>query len=215
VLTEVEDGLWTFPSVIAGNEANDRVTPGELIEAVQEAIAAGGGDPADVDPRAPQAGLKRWAAVAYGALLRTAMAKPQEPERRKFAVNSDGERAEYRDATVELGEDAVGLFRENAPSAADFEQTDRDVYSWVSRSTTGLFSEGESLGQLRRERGRWHATANSPERLERLLDRIEAICGERPQVKSFETVRPWEQGEPFAEHEAEDTDRSSWRSPRP
>lgn len=193
VLVEMGSGSWNFISTFGSVSADPAVTPAEFIEVARTALFQAGVNPDEIDSVAPHSGLRRFCGIAFPAVYRALRERPEPEPPRIFVINSDGERLEPEEATVTLGPPARERLAQALASAADFVQTGDEHWCWISRQDTKLHAQGENLGDLQGAGPRFTASANSPQRLARLLDRVAALCGERPVIESAKTMRPWEQ----------------------
>lgn len=205
VLVDLGDGSWTFPSVLQKVPDAPELTPAGVIETVRAALTQLGLDPDDIDPRAPHAGLARWAALASAALIRLPIDEPEEAPRRRYLVNGDGERIEVHEAELGLSKAARARLLAALSRAERVEQTGRMTFAWLGPPSAAA-PLGESIGSIDLA-SKPRLTTNSAERYTRLLATIEQLAEEKPVVASLERVRPWETGDDFAEHEGPDTDR--------
>jgi hypothetical protein len=192
VLIELGSGSWNFVSAFGSVSADPAITPAEFIDVARAALSQAGVDPDEIDPVAPHSGLRRFCGIAFPAVYRSLRERSVPEPPRIFVINSDGERLEPEEATVTLGPPARERLAQALASAADFVQTGDEHWCWISRQHTKLHAQGENLGDLQGAGPRFTASANSPQRLARLLDRVAALCGERPVIESATTVRPWE-----------------------
>jgi hypothetical protein len=192
VLVDLGDGTWNYISAFASVPGDPQVTPEEFLEVARGALSLVGVNPNEIDPSAPHSGLRRFCGVAFPAIHRMLRERPIPEPRRIFAVNTDGERFEPQDAVVTLSESARERLTLALPSAEDFMQNGEYSWGWISRLHTKVYENGEEIGTLNGEGTRFTVSANSPQRFERLLDRLTSLCGERPSIESVTATRPWE-----------------------
>lgn len=109
---------------------------------------------------------------------------------------------EFYDVVVKL-KATVATVASRMRAAGDMEETGDRAWSWMAGAPTALAPVGEALGMLEREGSRWIVRANSGPRLARMLDRIEAIVGERPKEVSRAMTAPWKDEPNVARTKAE------------
>lgn len=192
VLVDLGDGTWNYISAFASVFGDPAVTPTEFLDLARRALAQAGLDPDEIDPSLPHSGLRRFCGIAFPAIHRSLRERPIPVPPRIFAINSDGERMEPQDATLTLTQPARERLAQALPGAADFVQTGDDHWCWISRQHTKHYEQGENIGDLEGAGLRFTASANSPERLARFLDRLAELCGERPIIQSVAAMRLWE-----------------------
>lgn len=195
VLVDLGSGSWNFISSFASVSADPVLAPSEFIDLARAALSQVGVSPDEIDPVAPHSGLRRYCGIAFPAVYRSLRERPKPEPPRIFAINSDGERLELAEATVTLSPMARARLAQALPSAEDFVQTGDEHWCWISRQHTKSHAQGENLGDVEGAGPRFSASANSPQRLARLLARLAALCGERPVVESSTTMRPWEKAD--------------------
>ncbi len=202
-----DDGRWVFPSVSIAAPEFEQIDVPRFLTRLRETLAAMGKSPRDVDPQSPRAGLLRHLGIAHGVLLRMLDEARRAPRPKRFLANSDGDCVEFHDVEVQLGSTlkAVTAALDAAP---DFERTDRAQWDRVDRARTSVTPEGETLAQLAREGRRWVVRASSEGRVERMLDRLAEVLGERPRERTRTVHAPWRTDPTIArtKDEAQETD---------
>jgi hypothetical protein len=207
VLADLGDGTWTFPSVMqrVPPDLAATLTPDDVVHTAREALRAIGADPEDIDPRAPHAGLARWAALVSAALLRSPAATPAEAPKRRYLVNGDGERFELHEADLRLSRAARTRLATALGRTEGVEQTDRTTFTWIGPASAAA-PHGESVGSLDFASG-GRLTTNSAERHACLFEVIGALAEEKVEIKALKRTQPWAQREGFADEEGPDTER--------
>lgn len=191
VIIPCDDGRWTFPSVFAGAPELQKVSHAELVKRVREALDALGKPASALDPASPAAGMLAHAGVVYAVLLRIAEEVRNAPPPKRFLENTDGECVEFIDAEVGLAQSTKAV-EVAMRGAGDFAENGPKTWDLLDRTRTNITPGGESLGQFAYEKRRWVARANSPKRLDGLLDRLAGVLGARPVVRSRTVHAPWE-----------------------
>jgi hypothetical protein len=191
VIVPCDDGRWTFPSVFAGAPELQKVSHAELVKRVREALDALGKPARALDPASPAAGMLAQAGVVYAVLLRVAEEVRNAPPPKRFLENTDGDCVEFIDAEVELAKSPRAI-EAAMRGARDFTENGPKTWDLLDRTRTNITPGGESLGQLAHDKRRWVARANSPKRLDALLDRLADLLGSYPVVRSRTIHAPWE-----------------------
>lgn len=183
-----------MPGLPEGN-ISELLPPAEFVEVARAALSQAGVNPAEIDPAAPHAGLRRYCGIAFASIGRWLRERPVPKPLRLYLVNSDGERVEYQEAKLELSPQAAGRLATALSSATDFVQTGDKHWCWISRQHTRHFAHGENMADLDGIGPRFSASASSPQRFARLLDRLAELCNERPTILTMTVQRPWEDRE--------------------
>ncbi len=209
VVVELEDGTDYPPSTLLAHAWLRNVAPSTFVTGVNELLAQLGRREV-VDEARPQESLARWVGIAHGVLHRAiapSEAQAKELGRKKFMVNSDGERFEMHEATLTLVA-AHERALVTALGASDEFVGSPSGFAMFGAPRAGVVVEGESLATLSRIRpGEWLIMANSPARYARLLARLGGLAGQEVRPTDLVTMRPWEVQPGCAAEESEDTDR--------
>ena len=209
VVVELEDGTDYPPSTMLAHAWLRNVTPHAFVAGVNELIAQLGHREV-IDEAKPQEGLARWAGLAHGVLHRAIVpteAQAKELARKKFMVNTDGERFELHEATLALDPASERALAAALGTADDFVRSQQG-YEMQAAPRAGAVVEDESAATVTPIRpGEWRIVANSPERYARLLTRLGALTGQAPRVSDLVLMRPWEQQPACAAEESDETDR--------
>lgn len=201
VLVPIGDGTWSYISAFSALPGLPALpdatgphdpTPQEFLEIARSALSQAGVDAAELDPAAPHAGLRRYCGIVFPTIGRFIRARPAPERQPIYFINSDGERIEYQDAKLALGRAAAERLVQALADAPDFVQTGEARWSWISRQHTQTHAQGETLADLQGSGARFTASASSPQRLARVLDRLTELCGERPVPQLVNVLRPWE-----------------------
>lgn len=183
-------GRWFFPSVFVGWEHGLGLTTEGFIARVRESLALIGRPLGALEGEALRDALLREGGVVHGVFQRCVDELIAKGPPKRFLVNSDGECVEFHEVTVSL-EMQVRAVTTALSSAGDFIRVGDQSWELVDRTRTSATPEGESLGQFERERSRWIVSGNSAGRVERMLDRLEALLGTRPKALSRKVTAPW------------------------
>ncbi len=183
-------GRWFFPSVFVGWEHGLGLTTEGFIARVRESLALIGRPLGALEGEALRDALLREGGVVHGVFQRCVDELIAKGPPKRFLVNSDGECVEFHEVTVSL-EMQVRAVTTALSSAGDFIRVGDKSWELVDRTRTSATPEGESLGQFERERSRWIVSGNSAGRVERMLDRLEALLGTRPKALSRKVTAPW------------------------
>ena len=209
VVVELEDGTDYPPSTLLSHAWLRNVAPSKLVAGVNELLARFGHREV-IDEAKPQESLARWAGLAHGVLHRAiAPTEEQAKElgRKKFLVNSDGERFEPHQATLMLDAASERALAIALGASDEFVRTDQG-FEMFGAPRAGAVMEGESLATVSPLRpGEWRVLANSPARYARVLARLGALAGHEVRATDLQTMRPWEEQPECAAAESDDTQR--------
>jgi len=204
VLTPRDDGRWDVPSVCALTPGGRDLTHEALVARVNEVLAALGRRPS-IDPGAPRAGLLAHAGVAFAVFLRHVDAERAAPAPKRFVTNTDGQPVEFVEAEVKLPVTGRRLAEAMARDG-EFVQTAEETLDLLDPTTKIASPRGESRASIGREGRRWVVRGNSHKRVDAALDRVQALLGERPAVRSRKVTFPWDSDPTFARSRDETTE---------
>ena len=209
VVVELEDGTHYPPSTLLSHAWLRNVAPSTLVAGVNELLAQLGHREV-IDEAKPQESLARWAGLAHGVLHRAIApteAQAKELARKKFLVNSDGDRFEPHEATIMLDAASERALATALGASDEFVRSPQG-FEMFGAPRAGAVVEGESLGSVQPVRpGAWRVVANSPARYARLLARLGALAGHDLRATDLVTMRPWVEQPACAAEESDDTDR--------
>lgn len=198
------DGRWDVPSVCLLTAEGRDLTHAALVARVNDVLAALGRAPG-VDPAAPRAGLLAHAGVAFAVFLRHADAERAKPAPKRFVTNTDGDPVEFVEAEVKLPVTGRRLAEAMARDG-EFVQTAKETWDLLDPTSKIASPLGESRASIGREGRRWVVRGNSHQRVDAALDRVAALLGERPAVRSRKVTFPWDSDPTFARTREETTE---------
>ncbi len=174
VVVELGKDEWDWPSILFSRVALQELSPAGLLAEAKKALEILKIDPSEIRVEAPHQGLARWSAVV-AAQLHTL---PEPAEKMQMFKTSEGHLAKTCTVRFQLPQAAIKkLF---AVDREDVLRGGSDQLTFVDRSLTKLYSEGETIGTLVREKGFLTLSTMSEERTQRLLTEVIRLSGVEP-----------------------------------
>ncbi len=188
-IVPVDDGRWTYLSVLTGQE---RFVP-DLVPALDRALRAELRTP-HPDAPAHEGDLGALLQAEFGiaqAVFRRLGDEARARPRPMYLENTDGDRVELVSLTLRLPGSRATIVS-TLEAMPELVRSNEDSWSWLDKSRREVFAAGESIAGIDLRTPGCVVSANSPARAARIVGLLRARFGDGVVELRREVAAPWQ-----------------------